>query len=146
MNRFLAAQEEIAAVLKAHPGFPAQLDIIARREKDIASEIESKLGKLGICLWVMPPLPKSAIRTQNEIVFFDRVECRIRIIEQPQLNSSKFGAWDAMEQVIVALQGINPNDIFAVPLGLSERPVDLIEDKTTRVFDIDFETAFQLND
>lgn len=145
MSRFTEIQKTLAATLSAHPGFPAKLQIIARREKEVANDIESALGKHGICLYVMPPIPKQAVRTLNHIVFFERSELRIRIIEQPKINSSGFDAWEAMEQVIIALQGLNPDDTFAEPLNLADRPVDAVEDQTTRCYDVLFNAAFQLN-
>ena len=145
MSRITTIQRALADALKSHAGFPAGLEIVARREKEVTNDIEAALGKLGICLYVMPPMPRRATRTENEIVFFESAELRCRVIEQPQLNRSGFDAWDAMEQVILAIQGTNPNDLFAAPLTLAAHPVDLVEDKTTRVFDVLFDSAFQLN-
>jgi len=145
MSTLLTIQKTIADALRAHPGFPAKLDILARREKEIVSDIDAALAKLGICLYVMPPMPKRATRTYNGIIFFESTELRIRVIEQPQINGLQFDAWDALEQVIIALQGINPGGIFAAPLGLMQHPVENVEDKTTRIFDVLFDAAFQLN-
>lgn len=145
MSRLLDIQTALCAALKAHTGFPAQLAIIARREKEVENDIDAALAKQGICIYVMMPMPKRATRTQNDIVFFESAECRIRVIEQPKLNTSDFDGWDALEQVIIALQGINPAGIFAAPLGLMQHPIENVEDKTTRIFDVLFDAAFQLN-
>lgn len=144
MSKFLTIQTALAEALKAHPGLPAKLEVIARRSHAVANNIEAALGKLGICLYVLPPMPKRATRTECAIVFLESVEIRIRIIEQPQLNLTGTDAWDAMEQVILAIQGTNPGALFACPLTLSSRPVEDAEDKTTRVFDVIFDAAFQL--
>lgn len=145
MSQFLEVQTAVAAALREWRGFPAQLEILARREKEAASDIDAALGKFGICLYVMPPLPRSAVRTANDIVFFGSMELRVRVIEQPKLNVTETDAWDMMEQVILALQGTNPGKIFETPIGLLERPLQAVEDKTTRIFDVLFDAAFQLN-
>ncbi len=145
MSRLSETQAALSDALKAHTGFPAGFAILARREKEVANDVEAALAKQGICLYVMMPMPKRATRTQNTIVFFESAECRIRVIEQPELNTTDFDGWDALEQVIIALQGINPGGIFAAPLGLMQHPVENVEDKTTRIFDVLFDAAFQLN-
>jgi len=145
MSRLSDTQKALAEALKAHTGFPAALAILARREKEVANDIEAAIEQQGICIYVMMPMPKRATRTQNDIVFFESAECRIRVIERPKLNLGEFDGWDAMEQVILALQGINPDGIFAAPLGLMQHPVENVEDKTTRIFDVRFDAAFQLN-
>jgi len=145
MSRFTDIQTALADALRAHPEFPAKLTILARREKEVASDVEAALGKQGICLYVMPPMPKGAVRTDCAIVFFDSCELRLRVIEQPQLNLTELDAWDILEAIILALQGTNPGGIFAAPLNLMPRPIESVEDKTTRVFDVLFDGAFQLN-
>ena len=145
MSTFLAIQQAVADHLRSHSGFPAKIQIIARREKTLENDIAAALGKIGICLFVMPPMPKHAERTLSEIVFFGKVEQRIRIIEQPKVNTTKFDAWDAAEQVIFALQAVSPSELFTTPLFLDEHPITAVEDKDTRVFDVIFTTAFELN-
>ena len=147
---FTQIQTAIAAILRAHPGFPPGLQIVARRDKDVANDIEAGLSKLGICVYVLPPLPMRATRTQNEIVFIESSELRVRIIEQPTLNLTGFDVWSGFEQVVLALQGTNPADLFAAPIGLAEHPVETMdgqtkEGKNTRVWDVIFEGAFQIS-
>lgn len=147
---FTKIQTAIAAILKAHPGFPPGLKIVGRREKEVANDIEAGLAKLGICLYVLPPIPMRATRTQNAIVFIESSELRVRIIEQPTLNLTGFDVWSSFEQVALALQGTNPGDLFNAPIGLAEHPVETMdgqtkEGKNTRVWDVIFEGAFQIS-
>ena len=155
MNTLTAIQQAMAALLKAHPGFPPKLEILTRRDKELANNIEAQLSKFGICLHVLPPIPLQAYRDECNILFIESSECRVRIIEQPIFNSAGFDVWDAFEQVAIALQGTNPGNHFAAPIGLARHPLETIEGKapdekggkpkTTRVFDVIFDGAFQLN-
>ena len=147
---FTKIQTAIADALKAHPGFPAGLGIVARREKELANDIEAALGKLGVCLYVLPPLPMRCTPTGTTIAFVESCELRVRIIEQPNINLTGFDVWSGFQQVVLALQGTNPGDIFAAPIGLAEHPVETLdgqtkEGKNTRVWDVIFDGAFQFN-
>lgn len=147
---FTKIQNAVAGILQAHPGFPPGLKIIARREKELANDIDGALAKLGICIYVIAPVPMRATPTQCEIAFFESCELRVRIIEQPNMNTTGFDVWNACTEITRALQGTNPDNLFAAPIGLAEHPVETLdgqtkEGKSTRVWDVIFDGAFQLN-
>jgi hypothetical protein len=144
MSRFVKIQEALKEVLRARPGIPADVEITARRKKDVINDIKAALDKLGICISVMPPLPRKATRTQNNIIFFESAWLVIRITEDPLFNNTAVDGWDLMEEVMLALQGENPNRLFAAPLGLADRPVEPVEYDSVRCFEVIFEGAFQL--
>ena len=147
---FAKIQTAIAAKLQAHPGVPAQMKIIAREEKDVENDILAAVAKLGICLYVMPLLPLRCLPTENNIIFFESVEIRVRVIEDPLLAKRLgFGVYDGMAATMLALQGFSPLDangepLFAAPLGLAATPVSFVEDEETRIADVIFNVALQL--
>ena len=54
-------------------------------------------SKLGICIWVMPLLPKKAMVTECEIIFLESVEIKVRLIETPVISKKiNFTVYDAM--------------------------------------------------
>lgn len=145
MSRFTELQSAVREMIQASPGIPAGVQVIARVEKDLVNDIQSALAKLGLCIYVLPTLPLRAMRTETGLIFFESAEVRVRIIENPTLNKTGFDAWDVCEAVATTLQGSNPGDFLACPLGLASTPVDLVEDPDTRVMDLIFDAAFQLN-
>ena len=152
MNKFLQIQQLVAEKLQMSPGFPAKLKILAREEKDIQNDIDASLSKLGICIWVMPLLPKKAMVTECEIIFLESVEIKVRLIETPVISKKiNFTVYDAMAVTMEALQGFNPetpgnpgDKLFAAPLGLATSPVNIEEDPDTRILDVIFDVAIQL--
>ena len=149
MARFKDIQPSLAETLRASALIPAAISIVARKPGEVANDIEASLSKQGICIYVMPPVPLSAERTYNNIIFIKHSSLRIRIIEQPKLNLTGCDVWDVFNLVTLALQGTNPNNLFAAPICLAEHPVDFTdgqnpEGKATRVWDVLFDGAFQL--
>ena len=109
----------------------------------------------GICIFVMPPLPTSAMQGVP-FVFFDGYEIRVRIIELPALNSSGADAYELIDAVSLALHWQNPDAMLAHPLELSRRPVEMVEGaasapgfehdgKFIRIADVIFNAVLQIN-
>ena len=119
--------------------------MIARREKELKSDVEAAAAQAGICVWVMPPLPTHALQAEQPFVFFDRAEIRVRIVEQPALNQTGADAYDLVDAVALALHWTNPGGILAHPLMLGEKPVARVEDKDERILEVIFEAQYQLN-
>jgi hypothetical protein len=181
----MSASADLQSAIVDTLGLPGALcvdvPLIARRTKEIAAEIEAASANHGLCIYVMPPLPTSAL-TNVPMVFFDKAEIRVRIIETPAINNTGFDAYDLIDDVATALQWQPQNGIeaatqsrmtaasvdhatalawvqtqsqfaplfalsaiLAIPLQLAPKPVDSVEDRTTRVFDVIFTATYQVN-
>lgn len=87
----------------------------------------------------------------GSIVFFSSAEIRVRIVEQPALNSSGADAYDLVDDVANALQG-QPRVpgklslILSYPLQLAATPVDQPYDADLqdryRILDVIFEAVY----
>lgn len=122
----------------------SKLPLLARRQKEIVSDIEAAVASFGICIYVMPPFPTRAMQGVP-FVFFEGAELRVRILEYPDLNTSGADGYELIDAVAIALHWMNPGGILAHPLELASRPVEMVEDKEKRVIDIIFNATFQLN-
>lgn len=114
--------------------------IVARRQKELAAEIEAAAANHGLCIYVMPPLPTRAMQGVP-FVFFEAAEIRIRIIEQPPKNGTGADAYDLVDDVAAALHW-HMDPIFAHPLELAARPTDAVEDPRTRIIDVIFNAIY----
>lgn len=134
---------ECKALLEAHPGLPT-LPVLVRRSKEIENEIEEAVAKLGMCIYIMPILPRR-ITTGADFVFVEDGEVRVRLCSNPTIEELAIDVYEAMAQVTLCLHGTNPGGLLADNLRLSGSPVELIEDPEAVIFDILFTAAFQLN-
>jgi hypothetical protein len=115
----------------------------------------------GLCIFVMPPVPTSAVQGVS-FVFFDGYEVRVRIIELPQMNTTGADTYGLIDAVALALHWQpkaqdNPlAGILAHPLQIARRPVEMIEGtasaagmpydgKFLRVADVVFNAVLQIN-
>lgn len=117
--------------------------IVSRRTKELGKEIEAAVTKRKLGIYVMPPLPQSFTQG-NPFLFFDKVEIRVRIIEQPQINTTGADAYDLTDDVMACLHWQAFSTFLAVPLQLAARPVEMIEDPVTRIMDVIFEAVYGL--
>lgn len=155
-------QAAVAALLAAPGALPIEAPVIRRREKEMASDIDAGLAvQNGICLFVMPPVPTSAVQGVS-FVFFDGYEVRVRIIEMPQINTSGADTYELIEAVALALhwqpksQDSPLAQMLAHPLQLARRPVEMIEGSASapgfaydgnflRIADVVFNAVLQIN-
>lgn len=162
MNASADLQDAIAALLEAPGALPIAAPVIRRREKEMASDIDAGLAvQNGICLFVMPPVPTSAVQGVS-FVFFDGYEVRVRIIEMPQLNTAGTDSYELIDAVALALhwqprvQESPLTAMLAHPLQLARRPVEMIEGsaaapgfaydgKFLRIADVVFNAVLQIN-
>jgi hypothetical protein len=142
-------QDAIIELLGQPGALRVNIPLVARRTKDLAREIEAAAANHGLCIWVMPPLPTSALQG-NPFVFFDKAEIRIRVVEQPAMNDTGADAYDLIDDIANALQwqpkeeGTKLGAILAHPLQLASRPCEMVEDPTYRFIDVVFEAAYGL--
>lgn len=103
----MSASSELQLAIEAMLGTAGALrvavPIVKRRTKDLPNDIDAAAANHGLCIFVMPPLPTSALENVP-FVFFDKAEIRIRIIEQPAANRTGSDAYDLVDDVACALQ------------------------------------------
>jgi len=142
-------QQAIASLLGQEGALRVTIPIVAQHSKELTAEIEAAAANHGLCVFVMPPLPVSALQG-NPFVFFDRAEVRVRIIEQPALNTTGADAYDLIDDVANYLHWQprgedNPlTPILAHPLQLAAHPCKAIEDPRNRIIDVIFEAVYGL--
>jgi hypothetical protein len=162
MNASADIQSAIAALLEAPGALPVAAPVLKRREKEMASDLDAGAAVTnGLCIFVMPPVPTSAVQGVS-FVFFDGYEVRVRIIELPQMNTTGADTYELIDAVALALHWQpkaqdNPlAGILAHPLQIARRPVEMIEGtasaagmpydgKFLRVADVVFNAVLQIN-
>jgi hypothetical protein len=155
-------QSAIAALLEAPGALPVNAPVIKRREKEMASDLDAGAAVTnGLCIFVMPPVPTSALQGVP-FVFFDGYEVRVRIIELPQMNTTGADSYELIDAVALALHWQpKTNDsplagMLAHPLQIARRPVEMIEGtasaagmpydgKFLRIADVVFNAVLQIN-
>jgi hypothetical protein len=127
-------QNRIAQVLEAPGAMPVTVPVVRWRKKDMKSDMEATLAaQQGLCIFVPMPVPTSAMQG-TPFVFFDGFECRVQIVEMPEVNrDNQADLYDLIEYVALALHW-QPKSvdsplagILAHPLYLSHRPVETAE-------------------
>ena len=156
-------QDRIARALEAPGALPVDVPVVRWRKKDVRSDMEATLAaQKGLCLFVPVPVPTSAMQG-TPFVFFDGFECRVQIVEMPNVNSDgPADLYDLIEYVALALhwQPKSPDSplagILAHPLYLAARPVETAEGivavpgfehdgQVIRAADVIFNAVLQIN-
>ena len=127
-------QTRLAKALEAPGALPVTVPIVRWRKKDMKSDMEATLAaQTGICIYVPMPVPTHAMQG-TPFVFFDGFECRVQIVEIPEVNrDGPADIYDLIVAVALALHW-QPKSvdsplagILAHPLTLAERPVEMAE-------------------
>lgn len=140
-------QDAIIELLGQPGALRVNVPVVSRRTKELDKEIEAAAANKGLCIYVMPPLPTSALQG-NPFVFFDKAEIRVRIVEQPALNETGADAYDLVDDVANALhwqpraEGTALGAILAHPLQLATRPAEMIADPQARIIEVIFEAVY----
>lgn len=163
MTAAVDLQDRIAATLELPGVLPEGMPVVRWRKKDLRSDNEATMAaQRGLCIFVPVPVPTSAMQG-TPFVFFDGWECRVQIVEMPEVNRDA-GAdlFDLIEMVALGLHW-QPKSvdaplagILAHPLYLASRPVEVAEgvvdvpgfehDKQAiRGADVIFNAAMQIN-
>ncbi len=137
-------RDAVAAQLRAWDGIPQEVEVFARKERDLSDDIDTALSQIGICLYVMPPLPLSA-EYGTEFIFFSEAELRVRVMEVPLDNETDLDAYDAVEEIARCLHWSVPLDEYLEhPMSLAEHPVEIREDSARRIYDVKFILTYSL--
>jgi hypothetical protein len=108
------------------------LPIVPFKTKDQALLAEGAAAARELALYIMPPLPTRAVQGVP-FVFWERVEVRVMIVEQPQLNTMGADAYDLVDDVSSALHWQPFSDRLAHPLQLAESPAEMIWEPAPRL-------------
>jgi len=119
--------------------------VVARRDKELKSEIEQAIANFGICVQVFPPLPTSALQRQQNFVFFDGAKLTVRIFETPAANKTGKDCYEVLDNVALLLHFTNPGGVCAAPMMLAKGPCAMVESPTQRIIDVFFTAVYQLN-
>src|SRR5260221_13135167 len=140
-------QDAIIELLGQPGALRVNVPVVSQRTKELSKEIEAAAANKGLCIYVMPPLPTSALQG-NPFVFFDKAEIRVRIVEQPAMNETGADAYDLVDDVANALhwqpkaEGTALGAILAHPLQLASRPAEMIADPQARIIEVIFEAVY----
>jgi len=156
-------QDRIVRTLAAPGALPVELPVVPWRKKDMKSDMEATLAaQSGRCIFVPVPVPTSAMQG-TPFVFFDGFECRVQIIEIPNVaDDSGPDLYELIEAVALALhwQPKSPDSplagLLAHPLYLAQRPVEMAEGLVSvpgfehdgqiiRAADVIFNAVLQIN-
>ena len=147
MSASVDLQDAIIELLGQSGALRVNVPIVSLRTKELGKEIEAATANKGLCIYVMPPLPTSALQG-NPFVFFDKAEIRVRIVEQPAMNETGADAYDLVDDVANALhwqprtEGTALGAILAHPLQLASRPTEMIADPQARIIEVIFEATY----
>ncbi len=148
MSASASIQLAIAALLGGDGALRVPVPIVARREKELAAEIEAAAARgTGLCGYVVPVLPSSAVEDSPR-VFFDRAEVRVRLVEEPGRNGTGVSAWQLADDVAAALQwqpraaGTPLAGLLSHPLHLAANAVETVSDARLRLVDVIFTATY----
>ncbi len=133
--------DDLKALAEASTYLP-QLPVVVRRKGEILNDLEARLRSFAICIFIMPVLPLVP-HPGAPFVFFQQGEVRLRAIENRKLNKTDIDVYEIAEGICLTFQGVNPGDVLAAPLQLSN--LELMEDAEGVALDCIFRAAFQLN-
>ena len=148
MTNLDLTRNEAAAELAATEAFPQGIVVLAIEPKAILSMIDEALSKLGVAVHVLPPEPLEALQVDEEhpIIFFPRVELRVRVIERVSLNEVPMHARELRDLVMSTLHGWRPSAPgVESPLLLAPKPQLKAEFPGQVIYDVIFHFASHLH-
>ena len=128
-------QDEAVTYLAAVTAL-AGVPIIGRRQKNIVNDVAAAIQRLGVCIYVFPPLPLS-FNSNNPGPYVEKLACRFRVHEHPAINQTLPDAYELVELLarhldckqFTAVDGLNP-------LWWAENPVTFEQDDNLVIFDL----------
>ena len=131
----LCADLQQAVIAQLNGAMETPLVAQSRRNHDLANEIARSGNPLNI--EVLTPLPVRAMQGNPE-AFFEGMEVRVKIAEQPALNAFSFNAYDVVEDVAATLHWQPFAGLLAYPLALAASPTALTNTPARREIDVIF--------
>jgi hypothetical protein len=135
-----ALQNCAVAWLEAGAEFSG-VPIIGRRRSNIVNDIEAAIAELGACIFVHPGLPVHFIDAGTPVA--DRYQLRVRVIENPAINTALPDVFELVELVVRRLYGTDfPSIGVSNPLVFPQggNAVAEVSDAERLIYDVLFET------
>jgi hypothetical protein len=121
--------------------------IVKRLEKELANNIAAAAANHGLCIYVMAALPAKTGTPGKKFIFFEGVDVRVRILEQPAINRFGINAYELAEEVQKGLHWVQPA-LLTHPLYVAAKPLEEppgameLGGKLIRVLDVIFNAAY----
>lgn len=137
-------QDAIVAVLGSRVAL-RDVPKLARRKTNIVADIDEAVDQLGgIALVVLVPIPVE-VNPNISGPLVEKMELRVRVIENQALNADKPTAAECVEEILTALHHyVFPQKFADYGLQLltaSPRPVDEQPDDERQIYDVIFYTT-----
>lgn len=140
-------RDDLAAVIAAAEVFPAGVVTLAVEPKELNSEIDQTLAKLGLAIFVLPPEPEECEEVGGAaIIFFPRVLMKVRVIQNATLSDVPMNVRTARNEVMKLGQGM-PLPHTGLPnsrLSLDGKPQEKAEFPGEIIYDVRFNFASHL--
>ena len=152
MAVFRTFQSSVANRLSSQP-FLAGVPIVVDSKKEIQTEIQTAISKLGVCVIVVTPTA-SMSSPNAPAPYFERVKLILRVVEQPTINRSAGGlgltAYDVAEFVAIALHSWSPfeedsSTVQDVNTTVVVDTITTVPDKSFLVIDVNAHTSFGID-
>ena len=115
-------QDKVTGRLAGQAAFGG-ITVMNRLKNDVVNDIEAEVQRIGITIFVFPPIPRGA-NPELPGPVFNRMEFRIRVIENPLLNQTSLDAYEAVEQVLRTLHNWSPGMEELGYLFVADPPVE----------------------
>lgn len=133
-------QDAVFAALRARAALH-DVTILKREPKQSANDIEAAIAELKLYIFVFPALLLRP-SANNPGPYFDEIEIRVRVAENPLLNDTTLDAYQLVELTHWILNGLTLTGLDGVnslsPATPATEPVD---DPSLVVFDILYRTS-----
>jgi len=143
---FKAIQSECSAHLAAQEFFsdseastPKPITILTEQLRDIESQIDLAVGKIGLCCLVITPGAVEA--SENSKLTWDRIGITVVTYEQPHLNDRGIGAATVAESIAWHLHHFK----LTVASVLVHTGIELVPDEEYLIYNTNFTTRGGIN-
>jgi len=117
------------------------VEVLKREPKQLQSEIEAAIAQLKLCLFVFPAVLLDP-NENNPGPYFDRIEIRVRCIENPILNDTVLDAHQLMEIVHQLLNGLTLIGLPGLNSLSGTKPGSVpVEDDQNVIWDVIYKTS-----
>jgi hypothetical protein len=119
----------------------SDVTVLMRQPGQIQDAVDAAIAQLAVCLYVFPPLLLTA-NANNPGPYFDRIQIRVRCIENPVLNATGLDAYQLVELAHWSLNGQQPTNVDGVnPLAPDPNSTREIDDPQLVIFDVLYNTS-----
>jgi hypothetical protein len=114
------------------------IPVFSENLKDIGSQIEIEIGKIGLCVVILTVLGKNT--APNAKLHWGEISVVARVFEQPTLNSALPRAAQVAEACAYILHLFRPTNETKVMNPLVNENITLVDDQDFVIYDCNFKT------